>query len=477
MTTHKKNEEYEIVITDIGTEGEGIGHLDDGYTLFVQGGLPGDKVLAHIIKAQKKYAIAKLVKVISASSDRGEAPCPQAGRCGGCQIMELKYEAQLKYKANKVCELLTRVGGFEPEYISGIYEGIIGCDTGEKENETPVRFRNKAQYPVGRDREGNVITGFYAPHSHRIVACEDCLIGAPGDAKILKAIREFMDKHDISAYDENTHKGLIRHILIRTGYKTGEIQVCLIINGKSIPHAEELTDKLNGLSFDGEAKIVSICTSKNTEETNVIMGDEYSVLYGTGYITDMIGDLSFHISPLSFYQVNPYQTDKLYKKALEYAALTGSETVWDLYCGIGTISLFLARAAGKVYGVEVVPQAIEDARENARINRIDNAEFFTGKAEEVLPAFYADATSSPEALHPDVIVVDPPRKGCDSACLETMLKMQPERIVYVSCDPATLARDLKFLCEGGSYELKKVVNVDMFGGSLHVETVVSLVRK
>ncbi len=524
---HKKNEEYEIKITDIGTEGEGIGHLDDGYTLFVQGALPGDTVRVHLIKAQKKYGIAKPVAVIEPSPDRIVPACPLADRCGGCQISALSYEAQLHYKERKVRELLVRVGGFPESKIDSVFEGIIGyydeepkryslreC-SGNAASDTrpPVRFRNKAQYPVGTSADGHIVTGFYAPHSHRIIPCTDCLIGASTDAPILEAVRAFMDEYGVTAYDETTGQGLVRHILIRTGYETGEIQVCLVINGEDIPHSDILTagicksvtgthiaetsgsdtydlhaaadmvrdDEADPGRFsaaDPERRVVSICTSTNIDDTNVILGDNYKVIYGQGYITDKIGDLSFHISPLSFYQVNPVQTRKLYGKALEYAGLTGTETVWDLYCGIGTISLFLAQAAGRVYGIEVVPQAIDDARENAQLNGIDNAEFMTGKAEEVLPEFHDSHSDSPNsAATPDVIVVDPPRKGCDAACLDTMLKMKPDRIVYVSCDPATLARDLKTLCADGSYELTRISCTDMFSNSVHVENVVLLTKQ
>ncbi|MBQ9333443.1 MAG: 23S rRNA (uracil(1939)-C(5))-methyltransferase RlmD [Lachnospiraceae bacterium] len=490
---HKKNEEYDIKITDIGTEGEGIGHLDDGYTLFVQGALPGDTVRVHIIKAQKKYGIAKPVAVIEPSPDRITPVCPHADRCGGCQISALSYEAQLRYKERKVRELLVRVGGFPESKVDSAFEGIIGyydeepkryslreC-SGNAASDTrpPVRFRNKAQYPVGTSADGHIVTGFYAPHSHRITPCTDCLIGASTDAPILEAVRGFMDEYGVTAYDEMNGRGLIRHILIRTGYETGEIQVCLVINGEEIPHSDILSARIceSACVVDTQRRVVSICTSTNIDDTNVILGDNYKVIFGRGYITDKIGDLSFRISPLSFYQVNPVQTRKLYGKALEYAGLSGRETVWDLYCGIGTISLFLAQAAGRVYGIEVVPQAIDDARGNARINGIDNAEFMTGKAEEILPEFYDSHSGDPNsATTPDVIVVDPPRKGCDTACLETMLKMNPGRIVYVSCDPATLARDLKILCSDGSYELTRISCTDMFSNSVHVETIVSLSR-
>lgn len=474
MEPHKKNEEVCLSITDIGTGGEGIGHLEDGYTLFVQGALPGDEIRAHIVKAEKKYGYGKLMSVINPSPDRIVPACPIADRCGGCQIAALSYEAQLKLKENRVRELLVRVGGFSHEHIDGIFEAVRGMDLKDA-GDVPVRFRNKAQYPVGTDREGNIITGFYAVHSHRIVPADDCLIGPESDAPILGIIKEFMHSNNISAYDETTHKGIVRHVLIRTGFATGQIQVCIVINADSLPHSDALVGRLS--EFPG---IETIVTSSNTGTGNVILGDDFKVLYGTGYITDRIGDVSFRISPLSFYQVNPAQTVKLYEKALEYAALTGTETVWDLYCGIGTISLFLARRAGMVYGVESVKQAVDDAVENAKINGMENVRFMYGRAEEVLPEYYESASEDQKnpdpSLHPDVIVVDPPRKGCDAACLDTMLKMAPERIVYVSCDPATLARDLKILCGSGDYELTKVSCTDMFVSSVHVETVVSLRR-
>ena len=481
---YNKNEEYEIEISDIGTNGEGIGHLEDGYTLFVQGAVPGDRVLAHIVKAQKNYAHAKPVRIIKPSEDRIVSACPVADKCGGCQIASLDYKAQLRYKENKVRELLIRVGGFDAELVSKVMEPIVGFGN---ENEAPAHFRNKAQYPVGYDKDGNVVTGFYAVHSHRIIPCRDCLIGAEPDRYVLDEIMKYMDEYHITAYDEASGDGLLRHILIRSAFATGEVMVCLVVNGKGIPAKKELAGRLIGCIEDIPSnglgwKLTSFCTSSNTRKDNVIMGDDYDIVWGNGYITDKIGEVAFKISPLSFYQVNPVQTLKLYGKALEYAGLSGGETVWDLYCGIGTISLFLAQKAGKVYGVEIVPQAIDNARENAVINNMNNVEFFVGKAEEVLPDFYEKNINrgleeSTEATHPDVIVVDPPRKGCDEICLNTMLKMSPDRIVYVSCDPATLARDLKHLCGDGKYEVTKVTPVDMFSNSVHVETVVLLSRK
>ena len=332
--------------------------------------------------------------------------------------------------------------------------------------EEPWRYRNKAQFPFGMDKNGNIVAGFYAGRTHDIIECEDCLLGVEENKDILDIIKGFMRDHNIRPYDETAHKGLVRHALIRKGFHSGELMVCLVINGKDIPLKEQLVEELCRIKG-----MTSISYSINQEKTNVIMGKEIVNLYGPGYITDNIGNVTYQISPLSFYQVNPVQTEKLYGTALEYAGLTGNETVWDLYCGIGTISLFLAQNAKKVYGVEIVPQAIEDARRNAALNHITNAEFFTGKAEEVLPEQYAK-----NKVYADVIVVDPPRKGCDQVCLDTILKMDPKRVVYVSCDSSTLARDLRYLADGG-YEVEKVRCCDMFGQSCHVETVVLLSHK
>ena len=324
----------------------------------------------------------------------------------------------------------------------------------------PWRYRNKAQFPWGLDKDGKIITGFYAGRTHAIIENGDCLLGIEENREILKIIKNHLERFHIRPYDEASHSGLIRHTLIRKGFHTGELMVCQVINGKSLPHQDELTEQL--LKIPG---MTSISVNINRDQTNVILGNEVINLYGPGYITDSIGGVKYRISPLSFYQVNPVQTEKLYSTALEYAGLTGGETVWDLYCGIGTISLFLAQKAKKVYGVEIVPQAIDDARENARINGIENVEFFVGKAEEVLPREYEK-----NQVYADVIVVDPPRKGCDEVCLDTIVKMGPKRVVYVSCDSATLARDMKYLAERG-YEVVKVRGCDMFPHSGHVETV------
>ena len=405
-----------------------------------------------------------------------EPKCAYHRQCGGCQVQALSYEKQLEFKANKVRNHLLRIGGFEQELLDMAMEPIVGM-------EVPYHYRNKAQYPVGTDKNGEIITGFYAGRTHSIIANTECYLGVPGNKKILECILDYMKQNQVIAYNEETGEGCVRHVLIRTGFTSGEIMVCLVINGRDkkrckageyLPAQEALLESLS--KTDG---MTSVSVSINTEKTNVIMGKEIHTLWGEETISDVIHvrdmsregypltgqQLTFKISPLSFYQVNPVQTEKLYSLALEYAGLTGEETVWDLYCGIGTISLFLAAKAKQVYGVEIVPQAIEDAKENAKRNDITNAEFFVGKAEEVLPQKYEK-----EGIYADVIVVDPPRKGCDEACLDTMLKMQPERIVYVSCDSATMARDVKILCEGG-YELKKVRPVDQFGHTVHVECV------
>lgn len=457
----EKNEKLVIKIEDIGVNGEGIGKVA-GYTLFVKGALIGDTVEAVITKAKKNYGYAKMLKVLEPSPHRVEKRCPVARQCGGCQIQELSYEAQLDFKTKKVYGNLERIGGFSPEFLDSVMEPICGM-------ESPFNYRNKAQFPIGTDKEGNIVTGFYAGRTHQIIPNMECALGVDVNKEILKIIVDFMNENHISAYDETTQRGLVRHVLIRYGFKTGEIMVCLVINGDKFPKSEKLVDKLS--QIEG---MTSITYSVNRENTNVIMGKEIGVLWGQGYITDYIGDVKYQISPLSFFQVNPVQTEKLYGLALEYAGLEGNETVWDLYCGIGTISLFLAQKAKKVYGVEIIQQAIEDARNNAKINGIENAEFFVGKAEEVLPEYYAQYEKKHgEKAYADVIVVDPPRKGCDETLLNTMVKMRPERIVYVSCDSATLARDLKYLCENG-YEVKRVKPVDQFPCTVHVEVVVKM---
>ena len=461
----KKNDVVTVTVEDMGIAGEGIGKVD-GYTLFIKDAVIGDMVEAKIMKAKKNYGYARLMKIIRPSQYRVEPKCPAARQCGGCQIQAMSYDKQLEFKEQKVKNNLMRIGGIPGEVLDSILEPACGM-------EKPYRYRNKAQYPVGRDKNGSLIAGFYAGRTHQIIPCQDCSLGVEVNSDILRMILEFMEKYQIEPYDEERHKGLVRHILLRYGFATGEIMVCLVLNGRKLPHAKELTGRLSEIRG-----MTSITVSVNTEKTNVIMGGEIITLWGQDYITDYIKDVKYQISPLSFYQVNPVQTRKLYETALQYAGLTENETVWDVYCGIGTISLFLAQKAGKVYGVEIVPQAIEDAKKNAEINGMDNVEFYVGKAEELLPKFYADyAASHPgQQARADVMVVDPPRKGCEESVLDTMVQMQPQRIVYVSCDSATLARDVKYLRERG-YELEKGRVVDMFPQTCHVETIVLLSHK
>ena len=538
----KKNDIFELEITDMGTDGEGIGHYD-GMTFFVKDALIGDVITARATKLKKNYGYARVEEIKTPSTFRIEPKCALHKRCGGCQIQALSYEKQLEFKNDKVRNNLMRIGGFSEDELSAKMAPPVGIDD-------PYRYRNKAQFPVGRDKDGNIITGFYASRSHNIIPVDDCMLGVPVNKEILDIIKAWMNEYGIEPYDEVSRTGLVRHVLIRYGFTSKQIMVCLVINGDGLDSKRrgenvnvscvasgKITDKRDrdrascNKANDSKASDNKPCGSKasdsrynatdtlcerlskidgmtsisyniNKENTNVILGKKTVCIWGRSYIEDTIHLLSYpdftpqgtgityQISPQSFYQVNPKQTEKLYSTALEFAGLTGKESVWDLYCGIGTISLFLSQRAKKVYGVEIVPQAIDDAKNNAKINGITNAEFFVGKAEEVLPEFYADAkknitkgseaikpevsaakyTDEADMLTPDVIVVDPPRKGCDEKCLDTMLKMEPQRIVYVSCDSATLARDLKILCEE-KYELVKWQAFDQFSHTGHVETV------
>lgn len=499
----KKNEEIVIEIEDLGSAGEGIGRAD-GFSLFVKGALPGEIVRVGIMKTKKNYGYARLIEIIQPSPDRVEPECPVARKCGGCQLQHCSYKRQLLWKQEKIIQCLRRIGGLDvrlPETMSQdqgnradaeaqkkstdleksggqdnavrqgdstvetvVMEPILGMDH-------PYHYRNKAQFPVGYDKEGKLVSGFYAGHTHQVIPHTDCLLQHPCNRVILDTVLTFMERYQVSAYQENTHTGLVRHIMIRVGKATGQIMVCLVINGASIPHSAELVKAL--LECQSSLQITSICLNRNEDKTNRILGDDIVQLYGQDYIEDCIGKIRYRISPLSFYQVNPGQTRRLYETALEYADLQGGETVWDLYCGIGTISLFLSQKAEKVYGVEIVPQAVENAKENASLNQISNAEFYAGAAEDVVPDLFERSGGS---LHADVVVLDPPRKGCEEKLLETVVQMEPEKIVYVSCDPATLARDLKYLC-GQGYALKRVRGCDMFGMSYHVETVCLLHRR
>ncbi len=458
----KKNDYSVVEIIDINQDGEGIGKVD-GYTLFIKDTVVGDVAEIKVIKAKKSYGYGRLVKLIKPSEKRVAPRCPVARQCGGCQLQAYEYQEQLRLKEAMVRNNLDRIGKLS-EYSC---EPIIGMDN-------PWRYRNKAQFPIGRDKSGNLIAGFYAGRTHSVISCDDCVLGVEENKEILSIVMDYMREYYVEPYCEESHSGLVRHVLIRKGYHTGHLMVCIVINGRQLPHGQILAERLavvNGMK--------SITISPNQERTNVILGKEIISLWGDTTIEDRIGDVWFEISPLSFFQVNPVQTEKLYAKVLEYAELTGREVVWDLYCGIGTISLFLAKKAGKVYGVEIVPAAIDNARQNALKNGVDNAEFFVGKAEEVFPEWCKkNKTHSGDevAAQVDVIVVDPPRKGCEEGLLQTMVEMQPERIVYVSCDSATLARDLKKLEEMG-YRAEKVQMVDMFPQTRHVETVVKLSLK
>ena len=483
----KKNDIITLEITDLSTDGSGIGKAADSsaqdgsaMTFFVKDALVGDKVKAKIIKLKKNYGYARLLELLEPSPDRAEPVCPVHRQCGGCQIQALSYKKQLEYKFQKIRNNLIRIGGFSPEQIH--LEPVIGMQEG-------FRYRNKAQFPIGRDQNGKLAAGFYAARTHALIPIDDCCLGVPQNQQVISRVLSWMEGNKIEPYDEKSGTGLVRHVLVRYGFRSGQIMVCLIINGKSLPKTAQLVDSL--LEIEG---MTSISCNINEQRTNVIMGSEVKTLWGMDVIEDSIGDVTFQISPLSFYQVNPVQTEVLYRKALEYAGLSGKEVVWDLYCGIGTISLFLAQRAKMVYGIEIVPQAVGDAKKNAVRNGIENVEFFVGKAEDVLESLCgSDADAELEmdvnmnedgrirgcgdemgetdsVWRPDVVVVDPPRKGCGEKLLEAVLKVRPERVVYVSCDSATLARDLKVLC-GGGYEFVRGQGVDLFCQTVHVETV------
>lgn len=444
----EKNRIYIINITGQTHEGMGVGKIE-GYTVFVEGAISGEIVRTKIVKVLKKYSYGKLLEVIEPSPYRVEPPCPIVRRCGGCQIQHMSYEGQLDYKTRLVKDAVERIGGLKDVMV----HRTIGM-------ENPWYYRNKAQFPVGM-KDGKVHIGFYASRSHEIIDTDLCMIQDKINDEVLEIIRSFIKEYSISIYDENTGDGLIRHIMTRKGFKTGEVMICIVINGDDIPYSRELVESLKQNIKDLKTIVLNI----NRKSTNVILGDMNKVIYGEGYIYDFIGEFKFKISPLSFFQVNPVQTEVLYNKALEYAGLTGEETVIDAYCGIGTISLFLSKKAKKVYGVEIVGQAIEDARENAKLNSVDNVEFILGESETVIPRLYE------QGIKADVVVVDPPRKGCDEKLLEVIVKMASQRVVYVSCNPSTMARDLKYLSERG-YAVREIQPVDQFPQTVHVESIV-----
>ncbi|PHV72388.1 23S rRNA (uracil(1939)-C(5))-methyltransferase RlmD [Sporanaerobium hydrogeniformans] len=445
----KKNDRVQLRIQDMGSEGEGIGKVQD-FTLFVPHTVAGDEVEVLVLKTKKSYGYGKLLRILTPSPLRSEPLCQVAHQCGGCQLQHLQYKEQLKWKTQKVKEVLRRIGGLADCQV----EDTLGM-------EKPFHYRNKVQYPIRREGETLKI-GFFAKGSHRVVASEVCHIQDKRAQHIVEKVRDYLEEEQVPIYNEETHQGLVRHLLIKTAYHTPDIMVCLVINGENLKQAEKLVGKLRTIPG-----VASILLNHHKEKSNVILGAHTTVLYGTDTIIDKIGDLQFKISPLSFFQVNPMQTEVLYQKVLEFADLTGEETIWDAYCGIGTISLFLAKKAKHVYGVEIVPEAIEMAKENARLNGLTNVTFFTGKAEEIIPNAYK------QGIVADTIVVDPPRKGCDSHLLATLIDMSPNKIVYVSCDPATLARDLKYLTNQG-YQVDKVQPVDMFPQTVHCEVVTLL---
>ena len=509
----QKNDLIMLEITDLTEEGQGVGKKD-GLVFFVKDSVMGDKVEARILKVKKNYAYAKVENLLEASPHRIAPLCPVAGKCGGCQLQHLSYEKELSWKEDRIAQSLIRIAGLSPEEVESKTEGILGG--------VLSRYRNKAQYPVQSRKEvhsGKVADvsasssalsmGFYGFHSHRIIETEDCLINSAENPLILNCIKDWAREYKISGYEEETGKGLLRHIFLRKGFSTGEILLCLVLNGKSLPHGKELWEKLQRLSLRVEevdlqrekdiscgmdaqsqedvyygkngtvqGRIVGLCVNINEGHGNTILGRETLCLYGKDSIEDKIGELSFSISVPSFYQVNPVQTEKIYGKALEYAALTGEETVWDCYCGIGTISLFLAQKAKQVYGLEIVPEAIENAKKNAEKNSLHNTEFYVGAAEEVLPKWVEEQKREGKDVGNlvDVVSLDPPRKGCDEACLSAVLELSPKRIVYVSCDPGSLARDMKYLREGG-YTLEKWVGIDNFPRTGHVETVALLQKE
>lgn len=447
-----KGQEIEIEILDLGDGGEGIGRID-GFTVFVKGGIPGDIVKTFIMKVKKSYAIGSLREVIKPSEHRVEAPCPDFFRCGGCQTQTIAYAEQLKIKEDTLKSALDRIGGFKYYDI----EPIIGMDE-------PYHYRNKSQYPVEHSKAG-IKVGYYKRNSHDVVNIKSCMLQKTDNDLIMDIFRKFLNEFKIPVYSEKNHKGLVRHLMVRNSFESGNAMVVIVMNGRKLPNQEILVARL----LESGVRIASVMINVNKEKTNRILGRKNVAVYGDEKITDKINDLTFEISPLSFFQVNNLQAGHLYNKALEYADLKGDERVFDLYSGIGTISLSLAKQAKEVIGVEVVEEAVEDAASNATLNGIENVKFHVGKAEEIVPELYA------KGIKADVVVVDPPRKGCEEELLNTIIKMKPSKVVYVSCKPSTLARDLKILCENG-FKLVKVQPVDMFPQTTHVETVALLKR-
>ncbi len=451
--TLKKNDDIRLQITAFTSMGSGIGRYEN-MAVFVDGTAPGDEITAHIIKVKKNYAVGKLIKLHRKSKMRIESDCRADARCGGCAYRHIKYESELEIKKQTVTEAIKRIGGidFECEEILSIKE--------------PEYYRNKAQIPVGTDADGRIITGFYSKKSHRIIDCDECKLQHRDFPKIVEAVKEYIYENPVTVYNEETGEGLLRHIYLRQGVRTGETMVCLVINGDTVPRKECLIQKL----LETGINIKSVVLNKNKKYTNVVLGEECETVYGSDFIEDELCSLRFRISPLSFYQVNPEGTELLYRRARDYAGLTGGEVLLDLYCGAGTIGMTMAEKAKQVIGVEIIPQAIENAKENAKLNGIENVRFICDDAKGAAKTLYD------EGIRPDVIVVDPPRKGCSREVLETISKMSPDRVVYISCDPATLSRDCAVMKELG-YEMKKLSAVDMFPRTVHVETVVLLSQR
>ncbi|MCX0379010.1 23S rRNA (uracil(1939)-C(5))-methyltransferase RlmD [Clostridium perfringens] len=453
----EKNKEYIFDIISQGYEGEGIAKIDNKYPIFIEGALKGEKVKVRIVKVNKNFAYGKLMEVLEPSEERVNPPCAIYKRCGGCKLQHASYKAQLDFKWDRVKDCVSKIGKLDPTIV----KYPLGM-------ENPWRYRNKVQLPIGLIN-GEVKIGFFAPRSHDIIDMESCLIQDEIGDKVVKLTREWIEKFNIRPYNvdgEYDEKGIVRHIMIRRGFTTNEVMIVLVTNGENLPHKEEFVD----LMVKNIPGIKSVIQNINSKKTNVILGLESKTLWGEDTISDYIGDFRFNISPLSFFQVNPIQTEVLYGKALEYANLTGNEEVFDAYCGTGTITLFLSQKAKKVYGVEIIPQAIDNAWINAKENKVENVEFFVGESEVVIPDLINKGVKA------DVVVVDPPRKGCDKKLLDAITNIDAKKIVYVSCDPSTLGRDLQVLEENG-YKTLEVQPVDMFPNTSHIENVAKLIKK
>ena len=449
----KKNQEYIIDVIDNGFEGEGIAKID-GFTIFIPNAIKGEKLKILIVKVLSSHAFGKILEIINKSDKRIESDCITYKRCGGCNLRHIKYEETLKMKQNAVQSLVNKTLKTKIQV-----KETIGM-------ENPYHYRNKAQYPVGVDKQGNPIIGVFANRTHEIIPIDNCLIQNEKSQQIAKFILDFIRENNISIYDEKTGKGLIRHIVTKIGIKTNEIMCVIVLNGRTIPKEKELVTEI----LEKFPEVKTIVKNINTKNTNVIMGKENINLYGNGYIYDILGDFKFKISPLSFYQVNPVQAEKLYELGVQAARISEKDIVFDLYCGIGTISLFMAKYAKKVYGIEIVEEAVNDAKENAKMNGISNVEFIAGDVENILDELIND-----KKIIPDIVMVDPPRKGLDNKSIENIMSIKPKKLVYISCNPATLVRDLSKL--EGLYEVDEVIPVDMFPFTSHVECVAVLQLK